>query len=64
MQELVHLLEFLSKLNKFLHSEVNLLLQHLSLSANNEGEDEMIPGMCTNLLAFTFRLKKTRENLS
>ena len=28
MQELVHLLEFFAKLKKFLHSEVNLLIQH------------------------------------
>ena len=32
--------------------------------ANDDGDHEMIPGLCTDLLAFALRLRKTPENLS
>ena len=31
-------------------------------SANEKGDNEMIHGLCTDLLAFTLRLRKTPEN--
>ena len=34
------------------------------LSANDKGDNEMVRGLCTDLLAFTLKLRKTRENLS
>ena len=34
------------------------------LSANDKGASEMIPGLCTDLLAFILQLRKTPKNLS
>ena len=34
------------------------------MSANYKDDDEMIPGLCTDLLAFTLQVRKTRENFS
>ena len=31
---------------------------------NDKGDNEMILGLCTDLLEFTLRLRKTAENLS
>ena len=31
------------------------------LSANDKGDNEMIPGLCTDILAFTLQLKKTMK---
>ena len=31
--------------------------------ANDKGDNEMIPGLCTDLLAFALQLSKTPENL-
>ena len=33
-------------------------------SVNNEGDIEIISGLCTDFLAYTLRLRKTPENLS
>ena len=35
----------------------------VGLSSNDEGDNEIIPGVSTDLLVFTFQLKKTPENL-
>ena len=32
--------------------------------ANHKNDNEMIPGLCTDLLAFALQLRKTPENLS
>ena len=32
--------------------------------ANDKGDNEMIPGLCTDLLVFALRLRKSPENLS
>ena len=32
--------------------------------ANDKGDNEMIPGLCTDLLVFALQLRKTSENLS
>ena len=32
--------------------------------ANDKGDNEMIPGVCTDLLAFALQLRKTPENLN
>ena len=32
--------------------------------ANDKDDNEMIPGLCTDLLAFALELRKTSENLS
>ena len=34
------------------------------LLANDKGDNEMIPGLCTDLLALTLKMMKTPENLS
>ena len=34
------------------------------LQANDKGDNEMIPGLCTDFLEFTLQLRKTPENLS
>ena len=34
------------------------------LSADDKGGNEMIPGLCTDLLAFILQLRKTPKNLS
>jgi hypothetical protein len=34
------------------------------LLINDKGENEMIPGLCTGLLAFMLQMRKTPENLS
>ena len=34
------------------------------MSANNKGDNEVKPGLCTDVLAFTLRLSRTPENLS
>ena len=42
----------------------NHLTRVSRLSANDKGDNEMIPRLCTDLLAFALKPRKTPENLS
>ena len=41
-----------------------ILLVIVTPVANDKGDNEMILGLCTDLLAFALQLRKTPENLS